>query len=88
MKPVLPKIAYNQVLKRLIKIKANWDEDRIDHPDILPYDIDIELRSNIQEVMQENHIRYTTEHVDAVIHYLIDSGKLAGNCYGGITFPL
>lgn len=90
---MLPKKAYNKVLQGLKHIRANWDEDRVENPRSVPYEIDNELDILIERCIREERVNcHGTSNRDILIkqtkHYLIEKGLVVGSPYGGIMFPL
>lgn len=90
---MLPKKAYSKVIQGLKKIKADWDEDRRENPNIAPYEIDSQLRGLIARSAREEHANVHGNKdmeilCDQTIKYLVSKGILVGSPYGGVFFPL
>lgn len=89
---MLPKRTFSLVMQQLKKIKKNWDEDRLENPNIAPYEITSQLKNAIEHAMRETSVsgsRTAKERaVDECIAYLINKGHIIGSPYGGVMFPL
>jgi len=90
---MLPKKAYSKVIQGLKKIKADWDEDRAENPNIAPYEIDSQLRPLIARCAREEHANVHGNKdmeilCDQTINYLVEKKILVGSPYGGVFFSL
>lgn len=90
---MLPKKAYSKVIQGLRHIKKQWDEDRAENPNTVPYEIDSSLRPLIARCAREERANvYGNKDMeilcDQTIKYLVDKGILVGSPYGGVMFPL
>ena len=90
---MLPKKVYSQVLQKLRHIKTQWDEDRIENPKRVPYEIDSQLRHLIDACITEGHVHCHGNKnreilIDQTVNYMVEKGILIGSPYGGVMFPL
>jgi len=90
---LLPKIAYNQLLKKIEHIKAAWLEDRKENPKMVPYDVKSNLTHAIERIVREHHIhcgglKGTEQFVNNMLEYLIAKKIIIGHPLGGCMFEL
>ena len=89
---MLPKLVYSKIVQSLKKMKVNWDQDRIDNPKTVPYEIDMSLRSAIERHIRERHMHLSRQDmqrvVDETVEYLFNKGLIVKRPYGGHFFSL
>jgi len=85
---MLPKTVYSKVIQGLRHIKKQWDDDRLEDPKRVPYEVDNQLRSMIERCMQEGKMQRSTVAIQDTIDYLLEKKELMKSPYGGIMFPL
>lgn len=89
---MLPKLVYSKVLQSLRKMKIAWDQDRVDNPQLAPYEIDISLKMHIEAAMREGKMNMSIADREVVvietIDYLRSKGLIVKSPYGGHIFPL
>jgi hypothetical protein len=89
---MLPKIVYGKVMGSLKKMRTNWEQDRVENPNTVPYEIDISLRHSIETHMREGGVsvnRHVREQmIDEAFEYLVKQGTIVKSPYGGHMFPL
>lgn len=90
---MLPKKAYSKVIQGLKHIKKQWDEDRVENPSQVPYEIDSELRSLIARCAREENANVGGNRnmeilCDRTITYLVEKKIIVRSPYGGVMFPL
>jgi len=90
---MLPKAVYSKVIQGLRKIKEDWEEDRVDNPESVHYEIDSELKRLIKHCILEGRVNCHGNMdreilTDQTIDYLIKKKILVGSSYGGVSFPL
>lgn len=89
---MLPKLVYSKVVQSLKKMKVHWDQDRVDNPNMAPYEIDMSLKAHIETALREGKIGLSRTEKEVVINetidYLRDKGMIVRSPYGGHIFPL
>lgn len=89
---MLPKIVYGKVLTSLKKMRTNWEQDRLDHPNTVPYEIDESLRYVIEKHLRDSgtrldpHSRY--QMISEAFDYLVKQNLIVKSPYGGHMFPM
>jgi hypothetical protein len=89
---MLPKLVYSKVVQALKKMKEHWDLDRVENPNMAPYEIDIPLRAKIETAMREGGMHLPRDAkertVEGTFDYLRSKGLIVRSPYGGHFFPL
>jgi hypothetical protein len=90
---MLPRIVYGKVLASLKQIRTNWEQDRLDHPNTVPYEIDESLRYVIEKHLRDSGTRVDshTRHqmIGDAFDYLVKQNLIMKSPYGGgHMFPM
>ncbi len=88
----LPKKVFTALVGDLKRIKADWDQDRLEKPNLAPYEVDSQIASLIRHHMREirasGDTRKDTLIVEEFIAYMIKQGTLMKSPYGGTMFKI
>lgn len=90
---MLPKQVYSKIVQSLRDLKKSWDQDRVENPNQVPYEIDMSLRAAIERHVREGRVNcYGRQDmailVDQTIEYLAAKGLIVKSPYGGHMFQV
>ncbi len=83
---MLPKKTYTKVLKMLEHYREQHLEDRQENPTAIPPSWGSSIRSSIEHICREDHVRDAKNLVEPTVQYLIEKGLLVRYA-GDVTFP-
>jgi len=90
---MIPRPVHSKIMQSLRKMKEAWDQDRIDNPSQVPYEIDMSLKASIERHVREGRVQHNgRQGMEALIQetydYLLKKGNIIKSPYGGHMFPL